>query len=193
MRVKWWAEKYIEPRLETCAVSRSRAQGLGESCFVSRNGPMQDSVTYLKNRLPRETDILHEYFIPRDRFVEFIDGLRAVVQRRHANLLNASIRVVSGERNVLTYAPRDAFAVVLYLNQRTDRAANQEMEALTQDLIELTLSVGGRFFLPYQLHYTAAQLERSYPEIRAFFAAKRRYDPDLLFTNTFYEKYSRLD
>jgi hypothetical protein len=64
------------------------------------------------------------------------------------------------------------------------------MRDLTRDLIDLSSRVGGRFFLPYQLHYTAQQLERAYPEIRAFFAAKKRYDPDLLLTNTFYEKYS---
>jgi FAD/FMN-containing dehydrogenase len=52
--------------------------------------------------------------------------------------------------------------------------------------------VNGRFFLPYQLHYTPEQLQRSYPMIADFFAAKKAYDPDGLFTNTFYEKYSTL-
>jgi len=33
-------------------------------------------------------------------------------------------------------------------------------------------------------------LERAYPEIRAFFAAKRQYDPEERFTNTFYAKYA---
>jgi FAD/FMN-containing dehydrogenase len=50
--------------------------------------------------------------------------------------------------------------------------------------------LGGRFFLPYQLHYTRDQLQQSYPEIGAFFSAKKRYDPDGLFTNTFYRKYA---
>ena len=55
----------------------------------------------------------------------------------------------------------------------------------------LCSTVGGRFFLPYQLHYTAAQLERAYPEIGAFFAAKRRLDPTELFVNTFYERFGK--
>ena len=46
-------------------------------------------------------------------------------------------------------------------------------------------------FLPYQLHYTAEQLTRSYPEVRAFFEAKRRYDPAELFVNTFYERFGK--
>src|SRR5881628_2073762 len=73
MRLKWLAEKYLEPRLESCLISRSQALGIAEGCFVSRNEPMHDSVSYLKNNLKDETDILHEYYIPRDRFVPFVD------------------------------------------------------------------------------------------------------------------------
>ena len=191
MRLKWWSEKHLEPRLENCLVSRTQAQRTPEACFVSRNEPMHDSVQYLKNSLLGETDILHEYYVPRDRFVEFIDGLRTIVRRDRAVLLNASVRIVHRELNLLTYAPADMFAVVLYLNQTTDQAGNERMATLTRDLIDLTINVGGRFFLPYQLHYTADQLARAYPEIGLFFAAKKRYDPDLLLTNTFYEKYGR--
>ena len=73
---------------------------------------------------------------------------------------------------------------------RLTAEANERMARFTHDLIELTLQSGGRFFLPYQLHYTPDQLRRAYPEIEAFFKAKDAYDPDHLFTNTFYNKYS---
>jgi FAD/FMN-containing dehydrogenase len=190
MRVKWFAEKYLEPRWESCLVTRNQALGEGEACLVSRNQPMHDSVQYLKNDLQEETDILQEYFIPRHQFIAFIDGIRSILEGHRANLLNASVRVVHKENTALNYAPADMFALVLYLNQTTDEEGNERMGKLTRDLIDLTLTLGGRFFLPYQLHYTADQLQRSYPEIRAFFDAKKHYDPALLFTSTFYEKYS---
>lgn len=190
MRIKWYAEKNIEPLMESCSVTRAQAQAEGEACLVSRNQPMHDSVTYLQNNLKNETDILHEYFIPRDQFVPFVDGLRTIVQEQGVNLLNASVRVVHREENFLTYAPTEAFSVVLYINQRMDEDGNSKMRMVTQALIDLTLSHNGRFFLPYQLHYTAEQLEQAYPEIRAFFAAKRQVDPALLLTNTWYEKYA---
>ncbi|MGD9904849.1 MAG: FAD-dependent oxidoreductase [Vicinamibacterales bacterium] len=191
MRLKWFAEKYVEPRLETCTVTRNEAMGQGEACLVSRNDPMHDSVPYLRNALPGETDILHEYFIPRAAFVPFVDGLRAAVVAHDANLLNASVRVVHREDIALSYAPGDdMLAVVLYLNQPTTRAGTTAMAALTSRLIDLTAEVGGRFFLPYQLHYSAAQLRRSYPEIDAVFAAKRRYDPEGRLTSTFYERFA---
>ena len=193
MRLKWFAEKHVEPLIETCTVSRNQAMGEAEACFVSRNDPMHDSVPYLRNNLPRETDILHEYFIPQAQFVPFIDGLRAIVRATGANLLNASVRVVRQEDNVLTYAPTDdMLAVVLYLNQSTDRAGTEHMASLTRQLIDLCLQSGGRFFLPYQVHYTGAQLERSYPEIRAFLAARAEVDPAGVLSNTFAERVQAL-
>jgi FAD/FMN-containing dehydrogenase len=192
MRLKWFAEKHLEPKLESCTVSRTQALGDGEACLVSRNEPMHDSVPYLQNALPAYTDILHEYFVPRSHFVPFIDGLRETLVASDANLLNASVRIVHREDMALSYAPADdMIAVVLYLSQRTTRTGNEQMAGVTRALIDLCAAQGGRFFLPYQLHYTRDQLDRSYPEARAFFDAKRRIDPGELFVNTFYEKYGK--
>jgi FAD/FMN-containing dehydrogenase len=158
---------------------------------VSRNEPMHDSVQYIRNNLPNETDILHEYFIPREQFIPFVDGLRKIVQDYDVNLLNASVRVIHPEHNFLNYAPGEMYSIVLYINQRTTPEGNEKMGAVTRELIDLTTDLNGRFFLPYQLHYTPEQLQSSYPMVDDFFAAKKIYDPDSLFTNTFYEKYGK--
>lgn len=187
--LKWWSEKNIEHRIERCTISRAQAMGDGEACLVSRNDPMHDSVPYLYNALPQETDILHEYFVPRGEVVPFIDGLREVFRKHDANLVNASIRAVEKEDNALSYAPERAFSVVLYLTQPTDAAGNAAMASLTKELIDLTAKHNGRFFLPYQLHYAPEQLLRSYPELPAFFAEKRKWDPQEMFRNTWYDRY----
>jgi FAD/FMN-containing dehydrogenase len=192
MNIKWYLEKNVEPRLESCTVvPRTQAMAEGEACFVSRNEPMHDSVPYIRNNLPNETDILHEYFIPRDQFIPFVDGLRQIVRDHRVNLLNASVRVIHPESNFLNYAPAEMYSIVLYINQPTTPEGNEKMGVVTRELIDLTAEVNGRFFLPYQLHYTPEQLQRSYPMIGDFFAAKKTYDPDGLFTNTWYEKYGK--
>jgi len=193
MNIKWYLEKNVEPMLESCTVMpRTQAMGEPEACWVSRNEPMHDSVPYIFNNLKNETDILHEYFIPRDQFIPFVDGLRQIVQTHDVNLLNASVRVIHPEGNFLTYAPGEMYSIVLYINQPTTSDGNEKMGVVTRELIDLTADVNGRFFLPYQLHYTPEQLQRSYPMIGEFFTQKKAYDPDGLFTNTFYEKYSKL-
>jgi FAD/FMN-containing dehydrogenase len=97
--------------------------------------------------------------------------------------------VVHAEQLALNYAPRDAFSVVLYVNQTSDEAGNAAMARFTSELIDLTTRLQGRFFLPYQLHYSPAQLRAAYPEVDAFFAAKRRLDPEELLTSTWYERF----
>ena len=190
MNIKWYLEKHVEPMLESCTVvPRTQAMAEGEACFVSRNEPMHDSVPYILNNLKNETDILHEYFIPRDQFLPFVDGLRHIVREHDVNLLNASVRVIHPESNFLNYAPAEMYSIVLYINQPATPEGNERMGTVTRELIDLTAKVNGRFFLPYQLHYTPEQLQRSYPMIDDFFAAKKSYDPEGLFTNTWYEKY----
>lgn len=187
---KWWAEKNIEHRIETCTITRAQAMKDGEACLVSRNDPMHDSVAYLRDNLKQETDILHEYFVPRDQIIPFIDGMRKIFEEQDVNLLNASIRAVDAEDNVLSYAPEKAYSLVLYINQSATSEGNAKMAKLTQDLIDLTHAHKGRFFLPYQLHYSTDQLLASYPMMPDFIKAKKQWDPAGLFSNSWYARYA---
>jgi FAD/FMN-containing dehydrogenase len=150
---------------------------------------MYDDMAYLKNRLA-DTDILQEYFIPYDRMPEFVDGLRDVVQKNDANLLNVTIRTVHKDHvTALPYAKEDMFGFVLYFNVKFNDRDNETLKKTTSDLIDVAHRSGGTYYLPYQLFYTKEQLRNCYPEIDDFFAAKKKYDPIGLFSNKFYEKY----
>ncbi|TPL92655.1 FAD-binding oxidoreductase [Mesorhizobium sp. B2-3-12] len=184
--LKWFTEKTLEPKFESCTVARTSALAQGEACLVTRNNPMHDSVPYLFNDLMNETDILHEYFIPRAAYNPFILEARDILRNQDLPVLNASVRIVHKEDVALTYAPEPAYSLVLYINQPADAEGNAKMRALTRALIDVTIKHGGRFFLPYQLHYTGKELLASYPELPAFLAAKRRHDPTELFSSTFY-------
>ncbi|MBZ9997396.1 FAD-binding protein [Mesorhizobium sp. BH1-1-4] len=184
--LKWFTEKTLEPKFESCTVARTSALAQGEACLVTRNNPMHDSVPYLFNDLMNETDILHEYFIPRAAYNPFILEARDILRNQDLPVLNASVRIVHKEDVALTYAPEPAYSLVLYINQPADAEGNAKMRALTRALIDVTIKHGGRFFLPYQLHYTGKELLASYPELPAFLAAKRHHDPTELFSSTFY-------
>src|SRR5437879_1201610 len=169
-RVRWTMEKYGEPRLHNC-LSRNEAMSREEGCFVSRNQEMYDSMDYLENRL-RDTDILQEYFIPHERMADFVDGLRDVVQRNGANLLNVTIRIVHKDTvTALPYAKQDMFGFVLYFNQRFDEVERSVLHKTTTELIDVALRLDGTYYLPYQLYYSKEQLHKAYPGVDAFFAA----------------------
>jgi len=189
-RVRWTLEKYAEPGLHSCA-SRNQAMNHKEPCLVSRNQEMYDSMGYLKNRLA-DTDILQEYFIPPDKMPAFVDGLREIVKKDGANLLNVTIRIVHRDSiTALPYAKQDMFAFVLYFNQKFNNKESAILQKTTVDLIDLAADLNGTFYLPYQLYYSPEQLRRAYPEIDSFFKVKKKYDPLGLFSNKFYEKYGR--
>ena len=185
---RWMLEKHVQPRLEAC-ITRNQAMNQKEPCEVTRNEAMYDNMAYLENRLP-DTDILQEYFIPYDRMPEFVDGLREVVKRNRANLLNVTIRTLHHDTvTALPYAKDDMFGFVLYFNVKFNDKDNEILRKTTVDLIDVAQKSGGTYYLPYQLFYSKEQLRKSYPEIDSFFAAKKKYDPISLFSNKFYEKY----
>jgi FAD/FMN-containing dehydrogenase len=186
--LRWTLEQHFGPKLHAC-MSRNQAAVQKEACLVSRNEEMNDSMAYLRNQL-NDTDILQEYFIPRDRMPEFIDGLRSIVQRDGSNLLNVTIRSVEKDNvTALPYAKREVFAFVLYFNQKLNFEQSATLRKTTVDLVNLAINLDGTYYLPYQLYYSSEQLRRAYPEVNDFFAAKKHYDPEGLFSSKFYEKY----
>jgi FAD/FMN-containing dehydrogenase len=187
-RVRWALEKHAEAGLHQC-ISRNQAMNTGEGCLVTRNQEMDDSMKYLQNRL-RDTDILQEYFVAPERMTEFIDGLRAVVVRNGANLLNVTLRIVHKDTvTALPYAKEDMFAFVLYFNQKFNDKDAAILQRTTTDLIDVVIGLNGTYYLPYQLYYSPQQLSAAYPEINSFFAAKKKYDPLNIFGSKFYSKY----
>lgn len=163
-----------------------------KGAVFTRNQLLDEGVEVLENRSAGTTDILHEYFVPRDQAYAFVQSMRKIVQTHDGNLLNVTIRSVNEDTDtVLRFAKDPVFAfVMLFLQDRTD-AGEAHMAAMTQDLIDAALDNGGTYYLPYRLHATVEQFHRAYPQAADFFNAKRKHDPDELFQNQFYVQYGR--
>lgn len=188
--IRWTSEKYLEPGYHNCVTRNNVMSGTSEEiCVASRNQKMNQSMEYLNTTL-KDTNILNEYFIPKENTVAFIDGLRTVVADTGVNLLNVTLRIVTKDNlSALPYAKDDRIAYVLYFNQALTENDSRKLEGATIQLVDLATSLGGTYYLPYQLYYSPEQLRTAYPEIDNFFALKKKYDPSIRFSNTFYEKY----
>jgi FAD/FMN-containing dehydrogenase len=138
----------------------------------------------------RSTYVLQEYFVPVERFDDFVPELRRIFQSHHVNVLNVSIRHARRDPGaVLAWAREECFAFVVYYKQGVDEGARREVGAWTRELIDAALKVGGTYYLPYQIHATDEQFHRAYPRAEEFFALKRRYDPDYRFRNRLWDRY----
>jgi FAD/FMN-containing dehydrogenase len=138
------------------------------------------------------TCVLEEYFIPVDRFDDFVPRMREVLRRRHPHVLNISIRHAHPDPgSLLAWARTEVFAFVVYYQQGTSDTAKKEVGVWTRELIDAALSMGGSYYLPYQLHATNEQFLRAYPRAGEFFALKRKLDPANKFRNQLWNKYDR--
>jgi len=175
-QLRWEAETKLQPHLK-------------DSHF-SRNQLLNEGVEVFQNRSAESTDILHEYFVPRDGITSFVEELRRIIPAHQGDLLNVTVRYVDTDTDTfLRFADQPMFALVMLFNQRTTAAGDAQMQAMTQEMIDAVLASGGRYYLPYRLHATLEQFRRAYPQADAFFSLKRKYDPDELFQNQFYLKY----
>ncbi len=189
-QLKWWAEKYLEPRFASCASPRTQAMTDGEACLLSRNQAMHDHAPYLRNGMKQDTDILQEYFIPQQNFVPFVDAMRAVFMKYNVTVINAGVRVIHPENMFLNYATEDMFAFVLYLNQQITPQERKRMAIVTRALTDHAIELSGKPYLTYQLYFTNEQLHAAYPMIDQFFDQKKIYDPQERFVNKLYSQYS---
>ncbi|QYR19661.1 FAD-binding oxidoreductase [Paenibacillus sp. sptzw28] len=159
--------------------------------LISRNNAMRPAAQFMEYADPQKTDLLQEYFVPVDRFIPFVDGLRDILRKDGLNLLNITVRYVPrNEEAVLSYSRHDSFAFVLLFNNKRSPEAVKRLEQSTQSITDLALRNNGTYYLPYQLFASPGQLRQAYPRADEFFAAKRRLDPELRFINEFYARYA---
>lgn len=162
------------------------------SATASRNQILNEPVDYYANNSTGSTDVLHEYFVPRGRLEEFLVQARRIIPAHGADLLNVTIRDVMPDSDTfLPYAREPVFGLVMLFNQLRTPAADDTMRVMTRELVDAVVAVGGTYYLPYRLHPTPDQFDQAYPMARQFFVLKRRYDPQDLFHNAFYEMYGQ--
>jgi FAD/FMN-containing dehydrogenase len=175
-QARWLAETKLMPRLERIA--------------VSRNTLLDTPVAALADRDAGRTDILHEYFVPPSRLADFLAACRRIIPAHRQDLLNVTLRYVDADPvSVLAYAPQRRIAAVMLFVQKRSSEADDDMRAMTTELIDAALAAGGSYYLPYRLHARPEQLRAAYPRLDEFIAAKRRLDPQLRFRNAFWDTY----
>jgi FAD/FMN-containing dehydrogenase len=174
--IRWELEKRLTPLVDPKMISRSTA--------------MADPVRFLQNPDPETTDLLQEYFVPTGRVAAFLERYRRLLKKHQINLLNVTIRkVVQDTSALVSYAHTDMYGFVVYYKVARTPGGVQTIQAFTRELVEYLLSIDARYYLCYGAYCTPAQLAAMYPQLRTLFALKAHYDPDLIFTNQWYETY----
>lgn len=138
----------------------------------------------------KKTYVLREYFVPVEKFDEFIPKMRDIFQTHDANIINVSIRHAKPDsETLLSWANKEVFAFVVYYQQGTNQAAKDHVKAWSIDMINAVLEVGGTYYLPYQIFASPEQFNAAYPTADKFFAVKKRVDPEYRFRNQLWKQH----
>ncbi|XP_055388006.1 uncharacterized FAD-linked oxidoreductase YitY-like [Condylostylus longicornis] len=128
------------------------------------------------------TFILQEYFVPLTKFQEFVLGMKSVLLRYKVDVMNVSIRQSRPDPgSILAWATQEVFAFVVYYQQERNQQTQEQDRVWTRELIDVVLSCGGKFYLPYQIHATERQFHEAYPRAVEFFELKNQIDPEYKF------------
>ncbi|MFB7639292.1 FAD-dependent oxidoreductase [Peribacillus butanolivorans] len=159
--------------------------------LISRNNVMRSDSAFMDYSHPSKTEVLQEYFVPIDQFADYIDDLRKTLSdEKEFNLLNITIRYVEqNEEALMSYAKDDMFALVMLINQGTDKESKENTGRIIRNMIDVTLDHNGSYYLPYYGYPTKTQLYEAYPRTEDFFQLKKKHDPNNRFMNLFYEEY----
>ena len=175
-KARWYAETTLLPK---AAASRP----------LTRNTILSYPVSVLAETNPRRVDILHEYFLPAERVLDFQIACAETIPAAQ-DLLNVTLRYVEADPiSVMAFAPRPRVAVVMSFNQPATPRADEAARDMTQRLIQAVIDLGGSYYLPYRLHATPDQFRQAYPKAEAFAARKRHFDPQLRFRNALWDRY----
>jgi FAD/FMN-containing dehydrogenase len=167
-----------------------RAYFGGERVTLRNNEASYDAAELEPASRDSSTYVLEEYFVPVDRFDEFVVRMREILRRHNPNVINISIRhSLQDPGSLLAWARTEVFAFVIYYKQGTSDAERNEVGNWTRELIDAALAVDGSYYLPYQLHATPEQFRRAYPRAAEFLILKRRLDPTNKFRNELIDKY----
>ncbi len=134
-----------------------------------------------------------ETLLPPDRVESFQEAAHALAaERRFALRRIAVCRLRKGAETALGWATRDWAGVSVRVETRATLGAYVQTAEICRDLHAEAIARGGSFPARAAHRVSRAQLDACYPQLPAFLAEKRRYDPAERLQNAWYRSVTAL-
>ena len=104
------------------------------------------------------------------------------------NLLNVTVREITKDNDsILRYAKTDVFGLVMLFTVKHESQEEENLRKQAQSLYDISIKLGGSFYLTYRNFAKPAQVLAAYPELPKFLKAKIKWDPQEIFYSGFYQ------
>jgi FAD/FMN-containing dehydrogenase len=134
-----------------------------------------------------------ETLVPPEALEAFLADARVLAAEERVDLQHLAVRRLRAERETfLRWAVHDWAGVTLRYRVRRTLGASVRAAEIRKLLTAAALARGGSFPTAACARVSRAQLEACYPQIGAFLAEKRRYDPAERLQNAWYRSVTQL-
>jgi hypothetical protein len=122
-----------------------------------------------------------------------MEEARLALRQEKANVIYGTVRLIEKDDESFLRWAHESFACVIFNLHIVHDAKGIEAAARAfRILIELGIRFGGSYYLTYHRWATKLQVETCYPQMRAFLAKKKEYDPGELFQSDWYNHQKHL-
>jgi FAD/FMN-containing dehydrogenase len=141
----------------------------------------------------RATEMISELYVPRDRLADFLADVADDFRRHDVDAIYGTIRLIERDEDSFLAWAREPWACVIFNlhTVHTDEGIENSAASFRR-LIDRAADRGGSYFLTYHRWAAREQVERCYPQFRAFLDAKLRHDPHERFQSDWYRHYKQL-
>ena len=104
-----------------------------------------------------------------------------------------TVRLIEQDDESFLAWAKQPYACIIFNLHVTHTPQGKERAAQAfRDLIDMGTKRGGRYYLTYHRHARRDQVEACYPQLPAFLALKRKYDPEERFQSEWYRYYKQM-
>ena len=141
----------------------------------------------------RATEMISELYVPRDRLTDFMADVADDFREHDVDAIYGTIRLIERDEDAFLAWAREPWACVIFNlhTVHTDEGIEHSAAAFRR-LIDRAADRGGSYFLTYHRWATREQVERCYPQFRAFLDAKLAHDPTERFQSDWYRHHKQL-
>jgi FAD/FMN-containing dehydrogenase len=136
------------------------------------------------------SEMITEIYVERTRLSGFMDAAREALRAHRANVIYGTVRLIEQDDETFLAWARERYACVIF-NLHVDHTPAEVDRAADafRALIDLGIAHRGSYYLTYHRWARQDQVERCYPQMGAFLALKRQYDPGEVFQSNWYRHY----
>ena len=148
---------------------------------------------HIGNRGQRSSEVIGEHYVPLASLHTFLTSAATILREEQADIVYGTVRLIQkDDESFLPWAKDDFACTIFNIHTVHDAAGLARTQDAFRRLIQLSLSLGGSFYLTYHRYAVREQIELCYPKFRRFLQLKLQYDPDEMFASNWWTHHKLL-